>query len=236
MPSITPRSAFLIGAPLLFAALLMLHPMGGGDFATLVSENLTPWLAVHYGGAVLFPLMGYVVWLLIRDLPGRAATVARIAIPVYAVFYAAFEAMMGIATGVMSQQGNGMTGAERDGVAEAVNAIPTHPIVGDGGLFAAVGSVAWIVAITGAILALRAAGVRPGALVLLGIGTFMAMHVPPFGPIALVCLSSAAFLIERRRSLHLLQDLVDHRVVGGRRGAHLAQQPLDDVVGPVVGV
>jgi len=108
--------------------------------------------------------------------------------------------MMGIATGVMSQQGNGMTGAERDGVAEAVNAIPTHPIVGDGGLLSAIGSLAWIVAITGAIIALRAAGVRPGALVLLGIGTFMALHVPPIGPIALVCLSSAAFLIERRRA------------------------------------
>ena len=170
----------------------MLHPMGGDDFATLVSENLTPWLAVHYGAAVLFPLMGYVIWLLIRDLPGRAATVARIAIPVYAVFYGAYEAMMGIATGIMTQQGNGMTGAERDGVAEAVNAIPTHSIVGDGGLLSTVGSLAWIIAITGAILALRAAGVRRSALVLLGIGTFMALHVPPIGPIALLCLSGAA--------------------------------------------
>ena len=143
--------------------------------------------------------MGYVIWLLIRDLPGRAATVARIAIPVYAIFYAVYEAMMGIATGIMTQHGNGMTGAERDGVAEAVNAIPTHAIVGDGGLLSSIGSLAWIVAITGAILALRAAGVRRSALVLLGIGTFMAMHVPPIGPIALVCLSGAAFLIERHR-------------------------------------
>jgi hypothetical protein len=200
MPSTNLRSAFLIAAPLAFAALLMLHPMGGDDFATVVSENLTPWLAVHYGAAVLFPLMGCVIWLLIRDLSGRAATVARIAIPVYAVFYAAYEAMMGIATGVMTQQGNGMTGAERNGVAEAVNAIPTHPIVGDGGLLSSIGSLAWIIAITGAVLALRAAGVRPSALVLLGIGTFMALHIPPIGPLALVCLSGAALLIERRRA------------------------------------
>ena len=199
MPSTTPRSAFLIAAPLAFAALLMLHPMGGDDFATLVSENLTPWLAVHYGAAVLFPLMGYVIWLLIRDLPGRAATVARIAIPVYAIFYGVYEGMMGLATGIMTQQGNGMTGAERDGVAEAVNAIPTHPIVGDGGLLANIGSLAWIIAITGAILALRAAGVRRSALVLLGIGTFMAVHIPPIGPVALLCLSGAALLIERHR-------------------------------------
>ena len=189
MPSTTTRSALLVGAPLAFAALLMLHPMGGDDFATLVSENLTPWLAVHYGAAVLFPLMGYVIWVLIRDLRGRAATVARIAIPVYAVFYGAYEAAVGIATGVMTQRGDG---------AEAVNAIPTHPIVGEGGLLSAVGSIAWITAITGAILALRAAGVRPPALVLLGIGTFMALHIPPIGPVALVCLSGAALMIERR--------------------------------------
>ena len=181
MPSTTTRSALLAGAPLAFAALLMLHPMGGDDFATQVSENLTPWLTVHYGAAVLFPLMGYVIWQLIRDLRGRAATVARIAIPVYAIFYGAYEAMMGLATGVMTQQGNGMTGAERDG-----------------GLLSTIGSVAWITAITGAILALRAAGVRAPALVLLGIGTFMAIHVPPIGPLALLCLSGAVLLIERR--------------------------------------
>ncbi len=191
MPSTTTtRSALLVAAPLAFAALLMLHPMGGDDFATLVSENLTAWLTVHYGAAVLFPLMGYVIWVLIRDLRGRAATVARIAIPVYAVFYGAYEAMMGLATGVMTQHGGD--------VAEAVNSIPTHPIVGDGGLLATIGSLAWVTAITGAILALRAAGVRTPALVLLGIGTFMAIHIPPIGPAALVCLSGAALMIERR--------------------------------------
>lgn len=199
MSSTTARSWLLIGAPLAFAALLMLHPMGGGDFYTGVSDNVTPWLAVHYGGAVLFPLMGYVIWLLIREIPGRAATVARIAVPVYAVFYGVWETMMGLATGVMAQQGNGMGGAERHGVAEAVNAIPTHPIVGDSGVLASIGSIAWIVAIAGAILALRQVGVGRAALVLFGLGTFMAVHVPPVGPVALLCLSGAAFLIERHR-------------------------------------
>ena len=93
MPS-TAQRALLVSAPLAFAALLMLHPTGGDDFAVLVSENLTAWLAVHYGAAVLFPLMGYLLYVLIRDLPGRAATVARYAIPVYAVVYGVYEAMV----------------------------------------------------------------------------------------------------------------------------------------------
>ena len=74
MSRTTALRAFLVGAPLAFAALLTQHPMGTGDIFTGVSENVTPWLAVHYGAAVLFPLMALVVWLLIRDLSGRAAT------------------------------------------------------------------------------------------------------------------------------------------------------------------
>jgi hypothetical protein len=189
MPS-TAQRALLIGAPLAFAALLMLHPTGGDDFAVLVSENLTAWLAVHYGAAVLFPLMGYLLWVLIRDLPGRAATVARYAIPVYAVVYGVYEAMVGLATGIVTQEGG-------DRVAEAVNGIATHPIVGEGGLLPTVGGLAWIVAVTGAILALRAAGVRTSALVLLGIGTVMILHIPPIGPFALVCFAGAAEMIVR---------------------------------------
>jgi len=189
MPS-TAQRALLIGAPLAFAALLMLHPTGGDDFAVLVSENLTAWLAVHYGAAVLFPLMGYLLWVLIRDLPGRAATVARYAIPVYAVVYGVYEAMVGLATGIVTQEGG-------DRVAEAVNGIATHPIVGEGGLLPTVGGLAWIVAVTGAILALRAAGVRTSALVLLGIGTVMILHIPPIGPFALVCFAGAAAMIMR---------------------------------------
>lgn len=197
----TARKWLLIGAPLAFAALLQkFHPVGGDDFYTLVSENTTDWLTVHYGAAVMFPLMGYLVWLLVRDIPGRAATVTRVALPIYAVFYGVFEAMVGLASGMMAQQGNGMTGAAREGVAEAVNGIVTHPILGDAGLFTSIGSVAWLVAITGAILALRQIGVGRRALILLGLGTFMAVHVPPIGPVALLCLSAAAFLVERHRA------------------------------------
>jgi hypothetical protein len=197
----TARRWLMIGAPLAFAALLQkFHPVGGDDFYTLVSENSNAWLTVHYGAAVMFPLMGYLIWLLVRDIPGRAATVTRIALPIYAVFYGVFEALVGLASGIVAQQSNGMTGAAREGVAEAVNGIMTHPILGDAGVFSSIGSVAWLVAIAGAILALRQVGVGHAALVLLGLGTFMAVHVPPIGPAALICLSSAAFLIERHRT------------------------------------
>ena len=184
----TRSTPFLVAAPLAFAALLTQHPTGEGDIYTAVSQNLTSWLAVHYGGAVLFPLMALVIWLLIRDLPGRAATVARIALPVYAVFYGLYEALVGIASGIAADAGS----------AAAVDAIFSSPIVGESGVFASVGSIAWWIAISGAIVALRRAGAGRASLVLLGLGGLMVFHALVIGPIALVALAAAAYLIERR--------------------------------------
>jgi len=189
--------ALIVGAPLGFAALLMFHPVGGDDFAGLVSDNVTPWLIVHVGAAVLFPLMAYIVWLQIRGLCGRAATVARVALPVFAVFYGTWEALTGIATGVLADDANAASVAARDGVSEAINRLATDPIAGELGLFNSVGSLAWIVALSAAVIALHGAGAPRRALVLLGLGAMMVMHVPPIGPLALACLSAAGLLIER---------------------------------------
>jgi hypothetical protein len=194
----TRRTAFMVGAPLAFAALLTQHPMGAGDFFEAVADNVTPWLMVHLAGAVLFPAMALVIWLLIRDIPGRAAAVARIALPIYAISYVVFEAVMGIAAGVLAHAGNDFEGAQRQGLAEAINTIPTSPIVGESGVFSSVGSVAWWIAISAAIMALKSVGASRKSLVLLGLGGLMTFHVL-LGPVVLVCLSAAVYLIERRR-------------------------------------
>ena len=180
---------FLVAAPLAFAALLTQHPKGGDDFYAEVAGNVTPWLTVHYGAAILFPAMALVVWLLLGDLSGRAATVARVALPVFAVFYGAYEAVFGIAGGLAADAGS----------RAAFDAIITSPITGEPGLFISVGSLAWWTAISAAILALRRAGAGTASLVLLGIGGLLTFHVIG-GPVALVSLAAAAYLIERPRT------------------------------------
>jgi hypothetical protein len=199
MSRTTALRAFLVAAPLPFAALLTQHPMGGTDLYTEVSSNLTAWMAIHYSGIVFFPLMALVVWLLIRDISGRAATVARIALPLYAVFYTAWETVFGVGTGLLASTGRDLSGAERQGLVEATNDILASPIFGEPGLFVSVGSLAWWTAIAAAIMALKSAGVGRAPRVLLGFGGLLAFHVP-IGPAALVCLSAAAYLIERRRA------------------------------------
>jgi hypothetical protein len=195
----TCQRTFLIAAPLVFAALLMFHPMGGGDFYSVVSADPTRWLIVHLGAAVLFPLMACVVWLQIRGIPDRAARVSRIALPIFAVVYGAWEAVIGIATGIIAHEANATGGEAHRGIADAVNAMVTNPLVGDPGVLNAIGSLAWIVATAAAVVALKGVGTRRGALILLGLGGVMVMHIPPIGPIALVCLSAAGLLIERER-------------------------------------
>lgn len=209
--------ALLVGAPLAFAALLMAHPIGEGSFAAGVAADTTPWLVVHVGAAVLFPLMAYVVWLMLRGVKGRAARTARVALPVFAVFYGVWEALMGIATGIVAQESNAATGAARAALTDTVERIATHPIVGEAGVFNSVGSLAWVVGVSAAIVALHGAGAQRGPLVLLGIGAMMVMHVPPFGPVALVCLSLAALLIERERAARQSFGRAVVRAPGTRR-------------------
>lgn len=198
-PHTTAIRVLLAGAPLAFAGLLLLHPVGEGGFASGVADNVTPWLVVHVGAAVLFALMAYLVWLLLRGIPGRAARVARIALPIFAVFYGVWETLTGIATGVMADEANGASGAAREGIMSAIDAMATHPIAGEMGVFNSIGSLAWAVAISAAVVALHGVGVRRSALVLLGLGAMMVMHIPPIGPLALACLSGAGLLIERER-------------------------------------
>jgi hypothetical protein len=110
------------------------------------------------------------------------------------------EAMFGIANGLLAQTGNSLHGAAREGVAETSRAIVGSPLVGEQGVFSAIGSVAWMVGVIAAIMALRHDGVRRAPLILLAIGALMVFHVPPFGSTALICLAAGAYLTERRRS------------------------------------
>jgi hypothetical protein len=48
--------------------------------------------------------MGFALYLLARDLPGKAATISRLAIGPFVLFYGAWEAVIGLATGALVQR------------------------------------------------------------------------------------------------------------------------------------
>ena len=72
------RLAFLIGVPLAFAVLLLFHGAPDPDdiYGSLEGEA-TRYLVVHIGGLVFIGLMGLALYMLVKDLPGRAAEISR---------------------------------------------------------------------------------------------------------------------------------------------------------------
>ena len=89
-PFSAPEIAFLTGVPLLWGILLLFHPTGD-DYYTVVKDQVSTWQTVHLGTMVFIPLMAGVMFLLLRGVEGIAATVSRVALGFFAVFYLAWE-------------------------------------------------------------------------------------------------------------------------------------------------
>ncbi|MEA2180331.1 MAG: hypothetical protein QOG77_3628, partial [Solirubrobacteraceae bacterium] len=189
--------AFMAGVPLAWAILLLFHPGGDGtDIYGDLRDDVTPFLVVHIGMLVFIPLLAVVVLLLLRGIAGTAARVSRIALAVFVVFYSAWEVLQGIANGVLAHYVNGLPQEDRATGAGLVQDFAEHPLVREMGVFASIGTVALIVALLTAGIALRAERGAPLAVpVLLTIAGFLiAAHPPPYGPVGLVLFVGAVLL------------------------------------------
>jgi hypothetical protein len=187
-----PRLLWLAGVPLAWALLLVFHPNDASkDIYDGVNDELTAWLVVHVGTMVFIPLMAVTILVLLRDVPGRAASVSRWAMVPFVIFYLAWEAVTGVGTGVLVDEGGGR---------ELVNNFYANPIAGEPGVFNVIGGAAWVVALIAAAIAIRKAGAPLVAAILVGVGAIAAAHPFPYGPTALVCLAAGAVIYERSRT------------------------------------
>jgi hypothetical protein len=162
--------AFLIGVPLLWAILLLFHPTGDGDeFYPIVRDQVTAWQVVHVGTLLLVPLLACVVYLLLRGVVGVAALLRRTAIAVFAVFYTAFEVLIGLGTGILIEQVNALPAAQRATGARLVEDFTDSSLIRT---FELIGSFAWLIAVAAAGVALfRRAAARSSVAVVLRIGS-----------------------------------------------------------------
>jgi hypothetical protein len=116
-----PELVLLIGAPLAWAVLLLFHPTGDGeDFYPVVGDEVTAWMTVHVATLVFVPLIAAVVYLLLRGVEGIAAQVSRAALAFFVLFYATWEALIGIGLGVLSDGVNGLPAAEQPAGAKVI--------------------------------------------------------------------------------------------------------------------
>ena len=130
--AVTLRRAFLVVTPLVLAVVLWFHPPGGehGVYEG-IRHDADAWLFVHSAFLFFIPLMALAVFLLLRGLQSRAATVSRVALIVFLVFYTAYEVTVGLGTGILTDYANGLPAAEQAVVADAIQHYNEDNILGD---------------------------------------------------------------------------------------------------------
>jgi hypothetical protein len=193
-----PLLALTIGVPLAWAVLLWFHPdVDPNHVYASLREDVVTYQIVHVGTLVFIGLTGLALYLLVRDLPGRAAQISRLAIGPFVLFYAAWESVIGLAIGALVQHGNDAPVRQRPAVADAIQSLGDNAIVGDPGIVAMVGSLSWVVAVIAAAIAFRQIGAPLLATILLALSFMVVSHPPPIGPIGLVCFAGAVALLAR---------------------------------------
>jgi hypothetical protein len=198
------RRLFLVATPLALAVVLWFHPPGGEPDEVFegVRPDVGAWLFVHTAFLFFIPLMAFAAYLLLGGLHGSAATVSRVGLILFLVFYTAYEVTIGLGTGILVDYAAGLPAAEQAAVADAIQHYNGDAVVGDPVSVALIlGLVGWMVAMLAAAAAFRRAGAGWLVTALLALAALFAIHPPPVGPAALVCFAAAAVLIERWRAL-----------------------------------
>jgi hypothetical protein len=196
--------ALLIGVPLAWAVLLLFHPTGEGESITYaeLQDQVTRWMVVHMGMLLFIPAMAAAVYVLVRGVEGAAARVSRISLVPFLVFYGAFETLVGIGTGILVHDVNGLAARERAVAAPLVEEFNENVLIRAFGVFSSIGSIAFIASTIAAGVALRRRAGAPLAVpILLGLSGFLiTAHPPPFGPTGLALFIAAVLLFARSRT------------------------------------
>jgi hypothetical protein len=189
----------LMAAPLLWLVPALLHPMGE-PYAGIAGEaNL--WISVHVIQLVLTPFLAAGVWILLSGLQSRAAQVARAALVLWMVFFSAFDAAAGIATGVLTRHANSLTGDEREGVVAAIDFLfDDSRLVGGGfSVLGNLGHLSWVVVAIAATVALYKAGATRLVVIATFLSVLFATHSGLGAAVGLIALFVAELTTSRRR-------------------------------------
>jgi hypothetical protein len=188
------RRVVLLGAPLALALLEIFHPEQPSGASGAVEQGAW-FMWFHIIQVPLIGLIALAVYLLTDGLEGRAASVSRWAIGVFAVFFSAYDAAAGIGTGYALRNAQGLSAGAQEAIYEAVKDMPVVSLIFG---LSVVGSLAWVVALVTAAVALRRAGASLGPFILLILaGVFLlGGHPYPAGTLAFGCFFLAAAWLE----------------------------------------
>ena len=184
----------LLAAPLLWLVPALLHPMG--EPYAGIAEEADRWILVHVAQLVLAPLLAAGVWMLLAGLESVAAQVARTALVLWLAFFSAFDAVAGIATGVLTRHANSLTGENREGVVSAIDFLFDDSQLAGGGfsVLGNLGHFSWVIVAIAASVALYRAGASRAVVVATSLSVLFASHAGLGAAAALVALFVAELL------------------------------------------
>ena len=193
------RRLVLLGTPLALAVLEVFHPHPDGVAEGIEQGEWFLWF--HMIQLVLTGLIALAVYLLTDGLEGRAVSVSRWAIGVFAVFFSAYDAAAGIATGFMLRGARVLSVEEQTAIYDTAIDMPGLSLIF---VLSIVGTGAWVVAVIAAAMALRHAGAPRGPFVLLILAAVFLLGGHPFpgGTLAFGCFFLAAAWLELASGMH----------------------------------
>jgi hypothetical protein len=192
-----PVHFVLLAVPLLWVALAFLHPDGEDRLSGAIADDVDRWLFVHAAQLVLTPFLAAGVWMLLLGIESAAAAVARIALAFWMVFFSAFDAVAGLASGVLVRHANSLAGAEREHVASAIDFMFHDSQFAAGSTLSvlqALGQGTWIIVAGAATLALYRAGASRLIVGATLVSVLFALHAGFPAAIGLVALFLAELL------------------------------------------
>ena len=143
----------------------------------------------------LFLALG--VWMLLDGIQSVAALVARVFLVLWMVFFSAFDAIAGIAVGVLTRHANSLVGQEREAVVEAIDFLFQDSRLAGGdnySVLANLGQFTWVVLVLAATVALWQAGVSRLIVAATLLSVLFAAHAGYPAAVGLVALFVAELL------------------------------------------
>jgi hypothetical protein len=150
----------------------LIHP------TTLTDEDIPTWMVVHVAQLVFAPIIALGILALLKGIEGPAATVARGAAVLWAAWFSAYDAVAGIATGILS-------GGDARAAGEYLFA---HELITGLGWVA---PGVWLLTVIPAGLALRASRAPTGTYVALFVSALIFTHAGPPAAVGFVALAVA---------------------------------------------
>jgi hypothetical protein len=186
------RRAILFGGPLGYIVLGLVHPFDDLE----VGDAADFYIFLHLVQPFLIALVALGLWLLVEGLESTAATVVRYSLVAYLIVYSMFDAVAGVATGLIVQEANGMSAADQVVVQRMMDGIGEHGVLV--ALWIGAG-VSWLIPAVSASLAVSERVPRwVTAMMVVGAVLFAVGHPVPPGPIGMALFLVGILWLELR--------------------------------------